>query len=114
VTFEEAWAEGKAMRIEQAIEYALSEEEPISPAAPIPEEELPAAEPMSELTRREQEIAILVAQGLTNHKISIELGISERTAGDHVARILRKLGLRSRAQIASWTTERQLLTPDPD
>jgi non-specific serine/threonine protein kinase len=69
---------------------------------------------MDKLTRREQEVAVLVAGGLTNRQISTELGISERTVGNHVARILRKLGLRSRAQIASWTTERQLLAPDPD
>ena len=38
----------------------------------------------------------------------------ERTAGNHVASILKKLGLRSRAQIASWATERELLVRDPD
>ena len=101
------------MTIEEAIEYALSEEESASPSVLTPERPQ-AAEPMGNLTRREQEVAVLVARGLTNRQISTELGISERTAGNHVARILRKLGLRSRAQIASWTTERQLLAPDPE
>jgi DNA-binding CsgD family transcriptional regulator len=72
-------------------------------------------EPRSELTRREQEVALLVARGLTDRQVSTKLSISERTAGNHVATILRKLGVRSRAQIATWATERQLLTPaDPD
>jgi DNA-binding CsgD family transcriptional regulator len=111
VAFEEAWSEGKAMTTEQAIEYALSEEESASPSVLAPERPL-AVEPMGKLTHREQEVAVLVARGLTNRQISTELGISERTAGNHVASI--KLGLRSRAQIASWMTERQLLAPEPD
>jgi DNA-binding NarL/FixJ family response regulator len=59
-------------------------------------------------------VAVLVARGLTNRQISTRLGISERTAGNHVARILRKLGLRSRAQIAAWVTEYSLPTRNPD
>jgi non-specific serine/threonine protein kinase len=112
-TFEEAWAEGKVMTTEQAVEYALSEKEYNAPSAPTSERP-PAAEPMGNLTRREQEVAVLVARGLTNRQISTELGISERTAGNHVARILRKLGFRSRVQIASWTTERKLLASEPE
>jgi len=111
--FEAAWAEGKAMTIEQAVEYALSKEDPTPPTSPMADDP-PTEKPLNKLTQREQEIAELVARGLTNRQISTELGISERTAGNHVARILRKLGLRSRAQIASWTTERQLLAPDPE
>ena len=67
--------------------------------------------PLVVLTSREREVATLVARGLTNRQVATELGISERTAGNHVARILRKLALRSRAQIASWVNERQLRTP---
>jgi DNA-binding NarL/FixJ family response regulator len=59
-------------------------------------------------------VVVLVARGLTNRQISAHLGISERTAGNHVGRILGKLGLRSRAQIASWALEHGLLTPDPE
>jgi predicted ATPase/DNA-binding SARP family transcriptional activator/DNA-binding CsgD family transcriptional regulator len=112
-TLEEAWVEGKAMTTEEAIEYALSEEEADAPTTPMPEESR-AGEPMGELTLREQEVALLVARGLTNRQISTRLGISERTVGNHVAKILRKLGLRSRTQIATWATERHLLTPHPD
>ena len=60
-------------------------------------------------------MAVLVAGGLTNRQISTNLGISERTAANHVARVLRKLGLSSRAQIASWVTEHKLPTqPNQD
>ena len=69
---------------------------------------------MSKLTPREQEVAILIAQGLTNRQISTNLRISERTAGNHVAKILKKLGLRSRAQIADWAREHRSPTPDSD
>jgi DNA-binding NarL/FixJ family response regulator len=101
------------MKIEEAIEYALSEEEPAPPISHA--QERPSdSELLGPLTHREQEVAVLVALGLTNRQISTELEISERTAGNHVARILRKLGLRSRAQIASWATDRQLLTPNSD
>ena len=63
---------------------------------------------MGNLTHREEEVVVLVARGLTNRQISRELGISERTAGNHIAKIFKKLGLHSRTQIASWASETQL------
>jgi DNA-binding NarL/FixJ family response regulator len=54
------------------------------------------------LTAREQEVAKLIALGLTNRQIADELVISERTADTHVQNILGKLGLKSRAQVAAW------------
>ena len=56
------------------------------------------------LTRREREIAGLVARGLTNRQIGAALHISERTAENHVQHILTKLGLHTRTQIAAWNT----------
>lgn len=56
----------------------------------------------STLTRREQEVAPLVAQGLTNRQIAERLFISERTAEHHVEQIRSKLGFHSRSQIAAW------------
>jgi predicted ATPase/DNA-binding SARP family transcriptional activator/DNA-binding CsgD family transcriptional regulator len=113
--FEEAWTDGKAMVLQQAVEYALSKEEPAPPTVPAPEEEPLAGEPTGKLTPREQEVALLLARGLTNRQVSTRLGISERTAANHVASILHKLGLHSRAQVATWATEHQLLTtPHPD
>ena len=106
-TWEEALAEGRAMALEEVAEYALSKEAD-QPVAKIGQDPSVQDEPTDDLTRREQEIALLVARGLTNRQISRELSISERTAGNHVAKILKKLGLRSRTQIASWATETQL------
>jgi DNA-binding CsgD family transcriptional regulator len=59
------------------------------------------------LTRREGQIAALVAQGLTNRDIATQLVISRRTAESHVDHILTKLGFTSRAQIAKWVAERR-------
>ena len=110
--WEEALVEGRAMSLEEAVEYALSEETD-RPEVVIPQD--PSAYGSAgELTRREREVALRVARGLTNRQISTELTISERTAGNHVARILSKLGLRSRAQLATWAAEHQLSTLDPD
>jgi pimeloyl-ACP methyl ester carboxylesterase len=57
------------------------------------------------LTRSELEVARLVAGGLTNHAIASRLAVAPRTAEAHVENIRRKLGVRSRAQIATWVTE---------
>jgi DNA-binding CsgD family transcriptional regulator len=65
--------------------------------------ELPATDPGSPLSRREQEVAQLVARGLTNRQIAEELFVSERTAENHVQHILAKLGLSNRTQIATWS-----------
>jgi ATP/maltotriose-dependent transcriptional regulator MalT len=101
--FQAAWEEGRAMTEEQAIGYALSEEEEREPHAlvAVPEQPSPANESSERLTAREQEVALLVARGLTNRQIASELSISEHTVASHVRKILKKLGLRSRAQIGS-------------
>ena len=54
------------------------------------------------LTRREWEVAELVAQGTTNREIAARLYLSERTAQNHVQHILTKLGLANRSQITAW------------
>ncbi len=92
------------MPLEQAIEYALSREE--EPHTFVAGQQPPADEPTERLTSRAREVAVLVAQGLTNRQIACELSVSRSTANNHVASVLRKLGLRSRAQIAAWVTER--------
>src|SRR5215472_8232023 len=56
----------------------------------------------SRLSRRELEVAALVAAGLTNRQIAKRLFISERTADGHLEHIREKLGVRSRAQITAW------------
>jgi DNA-binding CsgD family transcriptional regulator len=56
------------------------------------------------LTLREREIALLLADGLSNRDIAERLVISEATVDVHVRHILAKLGFRSRAQVAGWFT----------
>ena len=98
-SWEEAWAEGRAMSMEQAIDYALSEEKPLTPSSP--ESEQPSSDEPPSLTRREKEVAVLVGRGLTNRQIASELVLSEHTVHHHVTNILKKLNLSSRQQVAS-------------
>src|SRR5207247_474787 len=58
-----------------------------------------------QLSRREREVAALIAEGLTNRDIGHRLFISERTVEGHVEHILDKLGYQRRSQIAVWTRE---------
>jgi non-specific serine/threonine protein kinase len=60
------------------------------------------AERPSLLTRREREVAELLAEGLSNREIAARLVISLRTAESHVEHILAKLGLTNRTQVAAW------------
>ena len=87
------------MSFEEATEYALLAKEAVPPASfvsgPLGDEQ-----PSAVLSRREEEVAALVARGLTNRQIASELSISEHTVATHVRKILRKLGLRSRAQLS--------------
>jgi non-specific serine/threonine protein kinase len=104
-TFAAAWAEGRAMMPERAIEYALAEEQPTPLADTVPEGPT-TDEQLSPLTRRETQVALLVARRLTNREVAAELVIAEGTAANHVRHILAKLGFHSRRQIASWVLDR--------
>jgi non-specific serine/threonine protein kinase len=91
-----AWAEGRALSSEHSVADALREEA----EAPAPVNHA-TADP---LTRREREVARLLAQGRTNRQIAKELVISERTAAVHVEHILAKLNLHSRWQVADYVS----------
>jgi non-specific serine/threonine protein kinase len=121
-----AWAVGRGMALEQAVAYALGpapergetgcEDPPPHPAMAAGATarqgpERPA--PRGGLTAREREVAALVAQGRTNRQIADALGVSQRTAENHVNRILAKLGARSRARIAAWAAEQGLTQHEP-
>ncbi|WP_330252846.1 protein kinase [Nocardia sp. NBC_00565] len=90
--FDAAFRRGQAMGMDAAVAYALGEEPPTvtPPAAGL------------KLTKRERQVADLVAQGLTNKQIAAKLVLSQRTAQHHVEHILSKLGFTSRTQIAAW------------
>jgi DNA-binding NarL/FixJ family response regulator len=74
-------------------------------------DDLTAAKGSALLSRREREVAALVARGLTNREIARTLFLSERTAENHVQHILTKLGFGARAQIAAWVVAEGLPTP---
>ncbi|WP_433444484.1 ATP-binding protein [Nonomuraea sp. CA-141351] len=93
--FEAAVRRGAGLPLDEALAYALREDKPEQ-----------AAKGETPLTRRETEIADLVAQGLTNKEIAAALVIAQRTAEGHIEHILSKLGFSSRAQIAVWVGER--------
>jgi predicted ATPase/DNA-binding CsgD family transcriptional regulator len=100
-TWEAAFAEGRAMKPEEAVEYALSEEDSSMIASPTPEQTSAKAPRPSALTRREREVAKLLARGLTNRRIAEELVLSERTVENHVSNILKKLSLSSRSEVGA-------------
>jgi len=54
------------------------------------------------LTKREVEIARLIADDMTNREIAIRLFLSERTVETHVTHMFNKLGLNSRIQLTRW------------
>ena len=108
VTFSAAWAEGGAMSVSEVVEYAISGEEVAAPSSPTPKQPLDGGRE-AVLTRREMEIAALIAQGLTNRQIATELSISEHTAANHIAKTLKKLGLRSRSQLTAGVIEQRAL-----
>ena len=93
------------MGLEEAVEYALSGEESTTASPQASDQALAHAQPPA-LTRREEEVATLVARGFTNRRIASELHLSERTVHAHLRTILKKLGLRSRDQVASRLTSR--------
>jgi DNA-binding NarL/FixJ family response regulator len=99
-----AWAQGRAMSVEQAIDYALSELKPLTSLSP--ESERPSSDESPTLTPREKEVAVLVTHGLTNRQIASELVLSMHTVHHHVTSILKKLNLDSREQVASGLRER--------
>jgi len=96
--FTAARRRGTALGFDAAVAYALGEQISPSPTS---------AGPSPAPTKREREVATLIAEGLTNKEIAARLVISPRTAQGHVEHLLTKLGFNSRAQIAAWVVESQ-------
>jgi len=91
---------GRELDFEAAVTMALRRASSTVSPSPIPRAE-------GELTTREHEIAVLVAEGLSNRDIAAKLVISPRTAEKHVEKILTKLGLHTRTQIGVWVATGQ-------
>lgn len=96
-----AWSEGQAMGLREAIDFALRAPPVVPPARAGPSK-------ASALTRRQLEIAGLVASGLSNRQIAAALHISERTAEGHIEQICNRLGFGSRVQVAAWYIQNEL------
>jgi len=95
--YDAAYARGYGMSLSDAMAVARREQ----PAVPEP----PA--PARPLTRREKEIAGLVAEGLGNREIADRLFLSKRTVDSHMEHIFTKLGFSSRTQLANWVIEQR-------
>jgi predicted ATPase/DNA-binding NarL/FixJ family response regulator len=100
-----AWAQGHALPLEQLVADAL-QPETLEPA-PSLADDMP--EELLWLTRRERQVARLVAHGLHNHEIGQRLYIASHTVEVHMTNILGKLGMASRAQLAVWAVQHGLL-----
>jgi predicted ATPase/DNA-binding CsgD family transcriptional regulator len=95
--FDELLSRGLAMHLADALAMAKGE----TPAAGVLGGEY-GGSAARQLTRREKEIAALVAAGLGNREIAARLFLSKRTVDSHMEHIFTKLGFSSRTQLASW------------
>jgi non-specific serine/threonine protein kinase len=97
--YDDCVAAGATMTFTDAVALALG-----GGRAKVPDSALSAGDGVR-LTRREAEIARLVADGLSNREIAERLFLAPRTAEGHVQHALGKLGLTSRRQLAGWVAE---------
>jgi non-specific serine/threonine protein kinase/serine/threonine-protein kinase PknK len=95
--FGENCSKGAALGFYGAVDFALGEQRTPTRASTAG---VPAGP-----TKRELEVADLIAEGMTNKEIAARLVISPRTAQGHVEHLLVKLGFTSRAQVAAWVVE---------
>ena len=100
------------MELQEAVEYALSEEElsTIASSAALTEQlSAPLSDHPAGLTPREVEVLGLVATGMTNVQVAQRLFLSPRTVQRHLGSIYRKLGVSSRAAATRFASEHGLV-----
>jgi non-specific serine/threonine protein kinase len=103
VRFDAEFRAGAELTLDEAVAYAYGDTPPREP--PQARAAAPSGADLPVLTKRELEIALLIAAGLSNKQIAQQLLIAQRTAESHVEHILTKLGATTRTQIASWVFE---------
>jgi len=104
--FETAHRAGLEMTRDEVVDYVLEVRPSRSRAV--------ALQPRQsdwQLSRREMEVAELVADGSTNAQVAASLFISERTVESHLASIFNKLGVDTRLQVAKWFASTQVVEP---
>jgi ATP/maltotriose-dependent transcriptional regulator MalT len=112
---EEAWeaavAEGRAMGLEQAIDYALSDKPSITTVSSTHEQPPTSSLPEypAGLTSREVEVLRLVATGMTNTQVGQRLFLSPRTVQRHLNSVFHKLGVSSRTAATRFALEHGLV-----
>ena len=96
--------------LERAIESAARGDAPLDPrAARAILRDRRAAAPAAELSDRERQVLVLVAEGLPNKLIARRLDISEKTVKAHLTSVFKQIGVTDRTQAALWA-ERHGLT----
>ncbi|MDI3420344.1 response regulator [Streptomyces luteolus] len=100
-------ASGEALLAPTVTKRLISEFAKLGAAA----SKAPAVTQLGDLTERETEVLVLIAQGRSNAEIAEHLVVAESTIKTHVSRILVKLGLRDRTQAAVFAYEARLVTP---
>lgn len=71
-------------------------------------------EELAKLSRRQQEVAACIAEGLTNRQIAQRLVVAQGTVANHLETIRRRLGLRNRTQIGVWAVEHGLFRSESE
>jgi non-specific serine/threonine protein kinase len=109
--FTAVWDEGQCLTLQEAFELAIRNH---------PEDESQVVQPRgrgrpkkrvpSGLTDRECEVTTLLARGLTNPEIALQLVLSVRTVEAHVANVMQKLGLHTRTELAAWAVRGGITT----
>lgn len=99
--FSRAWAQGRAMTLEQVVELVINESEESQTKDKDIDE-------LGGLTARELETAILISEGKSNREIAEAMTVSVKTIETYVTRILRKLGFVSRVQVATWVIDNDI------
>jgi DNA-binding CsgD family transcriptional regulator len=89
-------------------DHFLAEALTTIPAAPTLTPRRASMKEFGGLTAREREVAVLIAAGNSNRAIAAKLVITVRTVEAHITRILDKLRLKSRAEIAVWVVKKGL------
>ena len=100
-TFSAEWAAGRATNPDEAARFALRTDESAESAN--------GRVRGVSLTRREREVAALIARGLTNREAAEKLLVAQRTVETHVEHIFAKLRVQTRAEVAAWAARQDVL-----